>query len=303
MSNLENLKDLATFAEVVATGSLTRAAKALGVPKSTVSRRVARLETELEVGLVVRGPRSIAITEDGRRLYRRTAGALRELSEATLSLDDDADALGELRIAAPHDLGESRFFSQLLETYKRRNDRVRLRVSLSSRMVDLVDEGLDVAFRLHVSPLPDAASLKVARVLEVTTGLYAAPAYLRELSRPLRRADLSGHPHVCHTYAPRVSVRTRRGASSLELPDPDIVVNSFTTLIELVRRGLGIGLIPEFLAEPHVKSGAIERVLPSMKSPQGWLSMVWPARRQGQPRVDQFIALVKEVAREISTDA
>lgn len=300
MSNLENLKDLATFAEVAATGSLTGAAKALGVPKSTVSRRVARLEAELEVALLVRGPRSIAITADGRRLYRRTVGALRELGEATRSLDSDAEAFGELRIAAPHDLGESRFFGSLLATYKERHDRVRLRVSLSSRLVDLVDEGFDVAFRLHTAPLPDAASLKVARVLEVTTGLYAAPTYLGALSRPLRRAELSDHPHVCHTFAPRVSVRGRGGTSSLELPEPDIVANSFTAVIELVRRGLGVGLIPEFIAAPHVESGALERVLASVQSPQGWLSMVWPASRQGQPRVDQFIAVVKEVSRGAS---
>ncbi len=296
MDNLRNLKDLATFAEVVSTGSLTAAAKALGVPKSTASRRVARLEIELDVALVVRGPRSIAITEDGRRLYRRTAGALRELYEATRSLGGDAEAFGELRIAAPHDLGESRYFGQLLQTFKERHPQVLLRVSLSNRLVDLVDEGVDVAFRLHIAPLPDAVALKVTRVQRVTTGLYAAPAYLGDAGRPLRRADLSRHPYLCHTHAPRVPVTGRGGESSLELPDPDIIVNSFTAVIDLVRRGLGVGLIPRFLAEPYVASGALERVLASVQSPQGWLSAVWPASRQGQPRVDHFIAVVRELS-------
>ena len=296
MHNLENLKDLATFSEVVSSGSLTAAARSLGVPKSTVSRRVARLEADLGVALVVRGPRSIAITEDGRRLFRRTAGALRELGEATRRLDTDADAFGELRIAAPHDLGGSRYFGDLLQAFRARQPQVMLRVSLSSRLVDLVDEGIDVAFRLHTAPLPDAASLVVTRVRHVTTGIYAAPKYLRDVGRPTRRTDAARHAWICPTLAPQVPMTGRGGTSDLELPEPDVVVNSFSAMIELARRGMGLALVPEFLAEPFVQAGLLERVLASLRSPQGSLSMVWPASRKGQPRVEHFVAQVKELS-------
>lgn len=296
MHNLENLKDLATFSEVVATGSLTAAAKALGVPKSTVSRRVARLEAELDVALVVRGPRSIAITEAGRRLNRRTANALRDLDEATRNLDNDAEAFGELRIAAPHDLGESRYFGDLLQAFKSRHPQVLLRVALSNRLVDLVDEGFDVAFRLHVAPLADATSLKLTRVRPVAAQIYASPSYLHALPRPLRRADLKRHPYICHAHAPRLPLIDKGHGSNLVFREPDLIVNSFSAVIDLVRRGLGLGLIPGFLAEPHVASGSLERVLASVSSPQGSLSMVWPASRQGQPRLDHFIAVVKELS-------
>ncbi len=185
----------------------------------------------------------------------------------------------------------------MLQTFKARHPRVLLRVSLSSRLVDLVDEGIDVAFRLHVAPLPDAASLKLIRVLRVAAHFYAAPSYLAALGRPFRRVDLSRHPYVCHARAPRKALLGKPGDAEQLLPEPDIVVNSFASVIEIVGRGLGIGLIPEFLAEPHVASGSLERVLASAKSPQGWLSMVWPASRQGQPRVEKFIAVVTELSR------
>src|SRR5690606_11309583 len=149
-----SLEDLASFVAAADQGSLTGAAHALGVPKSTISRRLARLEEALGQQLAWRTSRTFRLTEAGEALYRRSAPALLDLDEALgAARDASTEPAGALRITAPVDLGGSAPMAEAMVRFAQTWPRLQLEVDLSDRVVDLVAEGVDVACRLHTGPL------------------------------------------------------------------------------------------------------------------------------------------------------
>lgn len=293
------LDDLDSFLRVVERGSLTAAARELGVPKSTVSRRVGRLERDLQVELVRRGPRSLAITPQGRQLHARCAPALRELSLAEQALEAGRSELaGTLRLTAPHDLGSTCAFARLLAAYRVRVPSVHVEVVLSNRSVDLVDEGFDVALRLHTRALADSSELMMRRALTITTGLFASPEYLAEHGRPSRREDLSRHAWIAHDREATEGVALGSELRPLSPAPAVIVANDFGLMLELLLTGQGIGLVPHVLAGPYLRRGQLVAVLPRLRAPHGWLTLLWPAARNLAPRVRAFVDHVADAAAE-----
>lgn len=293
MSNLGSLDDMDAFIRVARAGSLTAAAAELEVPKSTISRRVARLEAALGVALLNRTGRSVSLTEHGNRLFHLGAPALAELTLAQQHVRDEATApRGSLRITAPHDLGSTRAFGRLLAAYRRHAPEVTLDVQLSARTFMLADEGFDLGFRLHRGQLQDSVSLVSRRIAEISTGLFASPAYLRAAGHPTRRDELSTHAWVVHALTDLEVFWLGNRAKTL--PPMAVVVraNDFALALGAVLEGVGIGMIPRFLAAPHVDDGELVPVLPRLASPTGHLSLVWPASRFLSARVRDFVDFV-----------
>ncbi|MES2638373.1 MAG: LysR family transcriptional regulator [Myxococcota bacterium] len=283
------LSELETFIRVAETGSLTAAGRLLGVPTSTVSRRITRLEEDLGQQLVLRTARSLRLTDAGAAVHERCAQPLRDIEEVERALrDHDAEPRGDLRITAPADLGSTEPFVRLLTEFRVAWPHVHLLVDLTDRVVDLVAERVDVAVRAHLTPLADRSSLMTRRVGSLVSSLFASRAYVDARGLPATPADLVHHACISTNRgrgARTWPLRPRGGGAEIDLAiDPVIVVNDMNFVRHAIEAGAGIGMLPDFYS-----GAALVRVLPDWVFPTGHLSLVWPAGRTLSPRVRKFI--------------
>jgi DNA-binding transcriptional LysR family regulator len=291
------LEDIGTFVEAAEAGSLTGAARTLGVPKSTVSRRIARLEEELGLELIRRSSRTFHLTEAGEALFRRSAPALRDIAEAKHLLQDaGTEPAGDLRVTAPIDIGSAPPFVHFCVAFHVAYPKVRLSVDLTDRFVDIVAEGFDLAFRLHVQPLEDRTSLKVRHLGPLTIGLYASPAYLARAGRPLDPGALVEHDVVgVQRMGTDERFPLRRIGDTEVTPfavRASLLTNSMTFVPSAVEAGAGIGLVPDMIARGLVANGTLVRVLDDWEVPPATLSLLWPVSRLLSPRLRAFLDFV-----------
>jgi DNA-binding transcriptional LysR family regulator len=286
---------LTVFDAVARSASFTAAARALDAPKSSVSRAIARLETELGVQLFFRTTRKVAPTAAGLALHERVAPLLRQLSEAIGTLPErEEEPSGELRVTAPVDLGVL-FLADVAARYTARHPAVSVSLHLTGRVVDLVGEGFDVALR--VAPRLADSTLVVRRVAPVVVQLFASPVYLARRGTPRTEADLAEHDWVAFRSGPqRLRIATPREAVGVE-PRARIVADDLLFVRDAVRAGAGIGLLPTFVAEPEVLAGTLVRVVPRHERTVGHLHVVTPAAKQVPRKVAAFRDLVVELLR------
>jgi DNA-binding transcriptional LysR family regulator len=284
-----DLNDVATFVRVAEGGGFTAAAKALGVPKSTVSRSLARLEKALGVRLLHRTTRALALTDAGRAYFERVHDALSGVAEASADVVDlGKDPRGTIRITAPVDIGQA-LLAEVVTRFVEKYPGVRFEVSLTARVVDLVAEGFDLAIR--ASPLRDS-SLVARRLGGAGMGLFASPAYLKRRGTPAKVADLAGHEFI------GFRAESMRGPLLLSGPDGDervqagggIEADDLLFVHRLVMTGAGIGLLPLFLTACASKAEreALVRVLPDWSLLGPALSVVAPSARHEPRRVRLF---------------
>jgi DNA-binding transcriptional LysR family regulator len=293
------LEDIGTFVQAAERGSLTAAARELKVPKSTVSRRIARLERELGQELIRRSSRTFRLTEAGEALYRQSAPAIRDLAEATRAVSEaGSEPHGDLRVTAPIDLGSAPRFAALLVAFSSAWPKVRLVVDLTDRYVDLVAEGYDLAFRIHSHALEDRSSLKTRRVGPFGGGLYASPRYLDRAGRPSRPSDLVGHQIVGFVpIGPSMTLTHEDGTRETVAFEPTLLTNDMSFVPAALEAEAGIGGLASFIARSAVERGALERVLPEWGMITATLSLVWPASRQTSPRLRAFLDYTAEQLR------
>ncbi|MFZ5446437.1 MAG: LysR substrate-binding domain-containing protein [Myxococcota bacterium] len=277
-----NLRRLSVFVKVVDEGSFSGAARALDLPRSAVSQAISGLERELGVRLLNRTSRAMTITEAGLTLHRRAAPALRAIDEASLEVTDHQGSLrGRVRLTAPVELG-TRLLEPVLSRFLTRNPGVELDVVLTSKVLDLTEEAIDLAVRN--GPLRDESL--VARRLGgaaagQSAGLFAAPGYLAAHGQPRRLRELEAHAAIV--------VRAGRGRASWKLTGPDgavtvevrpkLSVDSWGYALRAALSGVGVALLPTFLCAAEVKRGQLVRVLPSWGLPESTLWLVYPSGR------------------------
>jgi DNA-binding transcriptional LysR family regulator len=286
-----DLNLVAVFEAVARTGSFSAAAKELGIPKSSASRAVARLEDELGVQLLFRTTRKVALSEPGTALYDRVTPLLRSLKGALGGLPQRGEApSGTLRLTAPVDLGVL-FLAEVLARYTARYPAVSVDVHLTGRVVDLVGEGFDVALRV-ASKLEDS-SLVVRRAAPVLFQLFASPLYLARRGTPRTAEELDDHDWIVFRGGPQklrvtpVSQAARRA--------PRIACDDLLFVRDAVRAGAGIGLLPTFVAEPEVLAGSLVRIVPRLERQAGSLYVVTPAAKHVPAKVVAFRELVLEL--------
>jgi len=264
-----NLNLLPVFKAVADAGSMSEAARTLGQPKSSVSRAVTRLEASLGVQLFLRSTRRLSLTTAGAAFYEKVSPLLGALAGAATSLpEQEEEPSGELRLTAPVDLGLT-WLPGLVARLLARYPRLDVALRLTNQRLDLVGEGVDAALRLATGRLPDS-TLVARRLSAVGFDVYASPAYLARRGTPRRAEDLASHDLV--------------GMPGLRLPAPfpraprfRAVGDDVMLCRELVREGVGIGLLPVFLARADVSAGALVRVLPRVQQRSGTLYFVHPA--------------------------
>src|SRR2546421_1007150 len=275
-----DLNLIAAFVRVVEAGTFTGAAHALGLPKSSVSRRVSALERSLGVRLLQRSTRKLVLTEAGRLYFERARAGLSGLSDASAAVADmSGEVAGPIRFtAAPDSTGT---LAAVLAEFLQRHPRVRLDVMLTPRRVDLVAEGVDLALR--AGRLADS-SLIARRLGSSDLGLFASRGYLRREGRPTRFSDLARHRFVL--FGPPDRRETLRldgpfGAETAKVTGP-LVVDEMTFAADAVALGVGIGLIPIILCGPlpgsrrPARRHDLVRVLPEYRDSGADLHLVSP---------------------------
>jgi DNA-binding transcriptional LysR family regulator len=284
------LDDMRVFSKLAEVGSLTAAARELAMPKQSVSRRLAELESALGVQLAVRTTRKLRLTDVGRAYALRCAEVARLAEEANRAALDELDTPhSTLRITADHTFGEA-FLPELANDYLQRYPEVRLDVVLTSRVVDLVEEGFDVAFR--VGRLPDS-TLVARRLGPARLIACAAPSYLERRGAPRTPDDLAEHD--CIDLAPG------EGPSRWPFAGPDgvmtIAVNGRIRVSSLPMArgsavaGIGIACIPAFACADDLRTGRLVQVLGAFALDVGGVYLVYPHHRHLAARVRRFVDL------------
>lgn len=278
---MRDLNQLAVFAAVVRHGGFTAAARALALQKSTVSRMVARLEERLETPLLQRTSRHFAVTDAGRLLLSRCEEGLRLLEAAEGVVQTVEQAGGRVRLTAMPDFAE-RFLAPLLVEFSRREPRIQVELLLTTRVVDLLEERVDVAIRS--GPLADS-SLMARRVGLAQRYLVASPSYLAARGRPRTANDLKRHE--CLAYRTSEGTATWRlltaGRTRNVRLSPRMAADSFTVLHDWAVAGLGITLLPGFVCQTSIDLGRLVPVLRSAVAEDVPVFLVY-ARDRNLPR-------------------
>ncbi|WP_437618969.1 LysR family transcriptional regulator [Sorangium sp. So ce1151] len=294
------LDEIAAFARVAELGSFTAAAAQLGVPKSTVSRAVTRLEEGLKVRLLQRSPRAVALTDAGRRFFGDVAPHIAGLRDAAQALDAyQGQPQGLIRLSAPPDGGES-FLGEMLVEFAARYPLLTLEVDLSSRQVDLLREGFDVAIRATRGPLD--SSLVARKLFDSDVQLFAAPSYLARRGTPRALEELADHERVVFLPSARRGQWPVDDARSVRdaMATGRIATDNFQLIRATLRAGGGIGPLPRVLAAPDLASGRLVHVLPEWSQRAGTAYLVYPSARHVARNVAVFrdfvLAWVKRLA-------
>ena len=287
--------DLILFAQVMETGSFSRAAERTGLPKSTLSRRITTLETKLGERLLTRSTRRLAITEFGERILEHARRLLEETEAASaMALHRQGVPRGVLRVSMPPDFVELDLTPFLLQ-FAANYPEVRLELDLSPRRVDLLAERFDLAVRV-ASRLPDDSTLVARKLCELANGLYASPAYLARYGIPEKPQDLLEHIglRLIGGNGDALPWRLSRGAEQWEgMPDGPLAANSPRLQRDLARHGMGIVGIDDRFAQNWVEQGLLERVLPEWALPAVTIWCVTPGRRLLPARTTAFIDMLR----------
>lgn len=260
VKNMEMLKEMAIFAQVVDSGGFSAAARMLGLTTSAVSRHVSRLETHMGGRLLHRTTRSLSLTELGQQVH---AGCTRMLSTAreihALAGSYRARPNGTIAVTAPVALGQV-WLASRLPAFLERYPEVQVRLILVDRNVDLVEEGIDLAIRIATEPAPGLAARPLGKVRYV---LVASPGYLAAHGAPATPHELPQHPCSYLGYARFGEVwnfRRDGAAASLRVPSR-LTINNSVALLAAVEAGSGIGLLPNFTARAALEQGRVQQVL------------------------------------------
>lgn len=293
---MQPLEGFYYFTQVVEHGGFARAARALGIPKSRLSRHVTALEATLNVRLLQRSTRRFVVTEMGQEVFRHARAMLAEADAAVEAVEfARAAPRGTIKAACPVAVAQWAL-APILPEFLGKFPAVRLQLHVSNRRVDVVSEGFDVAVRVRSQPSGEDG-LVMRAFGQVDECLLASPEYLARTGEPTDPAQLSARDTL--DYAGEFDrrpweLRGPDGQNARAEHTPRIVCHDFVVLRAATMAGLGIARLPETVVREDLRSGALRRVLPGWNSPQGILHLVFPSRRGLLPAVRAFIDFLAE---------
>lgn len=292
---MDRLSAMGAFVAVVEAGSFVRAAERLATPTSTLSRQVAELERHLGARLLNRTTRRLSLTEGGQAFYERAVQLLAELQEAEAAASSTAAApRGTLRLTCSHAMGVQRI-APAMASFVARHPEVKFEVAVLDRIVDLVEEGYDLAIRIG---RVGSDQLVARRLGTMRLLACAAPAYLAAHGVPRTPAELSGHAVLTYAYAanPRVLRLTdRRGRHEDVRVAGPLHSNSGDLSIAAAAAGMGVAFEPDFMLQGELAAGRLVRVLPDYESVPGDIWAVYPSRRHLSAKVRLFVDHLAEL--------
>nr|WP_163502976.1 LysR family transcriptional regulator [Halomonas socia] len=287
---MQDLNDLYYFAQVAEHGSFTAAAHALGMPKSTLSRRITRLEERLEIRLLHRTTRRLTLTDTGRAYLTHCHDLLAAADAAAGVIEQVQDEpRGRVVISSPISLSQT-LLARALPEFMLRFPRVEVELDATNRRVDLIAEGVDLALR--VRPRLEDSSL-VSRQFAISPGvLVANPELIARFGAPQTPADLERFPSLSMHFADgryRLTFTDSGGASQSVSLSPRLLTDDMHVLREAAIAGVGIVMLPGFVCHEAVAAGELSIVLPRWQLPNGQVHAVYPYRRGLRPAVRHLI--------------
>ncbi|WP_225770627.1 LysR family transcriptional regulator [Inquilinus sp. Marseille-Q2685] len=285
---MDRFTAMATFVRVAQLGSLSAAARDLGLTQPAVSQQVAALERRLGVRLLNRSTRRLALTEAGERYHAQALRILEAVAEAEDGLAEASDTLaGSLRVHAPAGLGQAHL-APILIGFQRRHPDLSVELIANDRYADLIGEGVDVAIRLGTLASPGLVARRLATLRRI---LVASPDYVAARGSPETPEDLARHPHVRFSWA--------ASGDAVPLVGPDgplevrvrsrFLANNAFVLIEAIRAGIGIGGAQLPLVQTLLDQGALVRVMRDYAYAPLEVHAVYPSGRFVPRRVRAFV--------------
>ena len=295
---MTDLNDLKVFEKVAALESFSAAGRALGMPKSTVSRCVARLEKQLGMRLVQRTTHSVRLTETGLALKERCTEILTRVNEAIDYVGSlRAHPKGPLKISAGIGFGYF-VLSEILPSFLERYPGVDVALDLTSRSVDLVTEGIDVTIRM--GHMPDSRLIATGLGI-MHRYLCAAPSYLARRGSPQAIEELKNHttmemPGINGMPRTWTFHKNDRDVIKFEVP-PRMLINDPGVIYRLAVNGAGVACISGYLSGPDIIAGRLVRLFPEWALPPVEINVVYPSNRELSPTVRAFVEHMRQVSK------
>ena len=291
MNPMQDLNDMVYFAEVAERGGFAAAGRALGLPKSRLSRRVAELEARLGVRLLQRTTRKLSLTQVGE-IYLRHCSAMRDeaLAAADAVAQLQVEPRGTLRIACPVTLAQSTL-GYLVPRYLAQHPKVKLDMRVTNRVVDLVEEGIDIALRVRPT-LDDSGSLVVKQLGATCGQLLASPEQLRRQGIPATPEDLMRLDTLAMSSTDGRSAWVLQGPEGQEYlfqHQPRYVADDLQTLKLAMLAGTGISFLPDIVSQAERAAQLLVPVLPGWAPLPSMVHAVFPSRRGQVPAVRSFL--------------
>lgn len=293
---MQDLNDMVFFAEVAERGGFAAASRALGIPKSRLSRRVADLEAQLGVQLMQRSTRRLSLTPAGE-IYLRHCAAMRDAAQAASEAvaQVQTEPRGTVRLSCPVTLAQSAL-GTLLPEFMQRYPAVRIEMRVLNRPVDPVEEGVDIALRVRME-IEDSATL-VAKTFGVSRGMLVAnPEQIRRQGPVETPADLAKLDTVNMSASEgRASWRLEGpgGAVAVHTHTPRYLADDLLSLKFAVVQGIGTSILPDYMCRNEIKAGRLIEVLPGWGPSPGISHAVFPARRALVPAVRRLLDFLAE---------
>lgn len=287
-----DLNHLIIFKNVADAGGFSAAATHLGLPKSSVSQKVSALEQELGVRLLHRTTRRVSLTEEGERVYESASRIAAETAEVTAFVHDaHEEPSGLLRMTAPPDFGA--FLIAQLKPFLARYPKIEIELDLSSRLADLVREGMDLALRASTSPLKESSL--VARPISTTRlRLFASPSWIKEHKKPKTIEALAGADAVWFQGSGKRQAPAWRltadGGREAEVPVRAVLrLNDFHAVKHAALAGFGIALLPEIVCAAELEAGSLVPILSDWTVAHATFYAVFPTRRHVPAKTRAFV--------------
>jgi DNA-binding transcriptional LysR family regulator len=299
---MRDLNDLFYFAKVVEHGGFAAAGRAIGEPKSKLSRRIAQLEDRLSVRLIQRSTRRFAVTEIGEEFYRHCIAMLVEADAAQEVIDRTrAQPQGVVRVSCPSAI---LYFQvgEMLARFMAECPKVAVQLVATNRRVDVIREGFDIALRVRFPPLEET-DLVMKRLAESPQCLVASPALLEEHSRPAAPSDLGtlpsmtwGAPQDVHQW----ELEGPEGATAAVRHAPRFVTEDMVALRLAALKGVGVVQMPTMVVAQDLRDGGLISVLPEWAPRAGIIHAVFPSRRGLLPSVRALLDFLGEEYSELT---
>ncbi len=302
---LLDLNDYFYFFHVVEKRGFAPAGRALGIPKSRLSRHIQTLEKRLDARLIQRTSRQFAITDVGEALFRHAKAVVEEVRTAEAAISQSKqDLTGKVRVSCS--VGVAQFALQsLIIDFAKEHPNVEVGQLVTNDMVNLIDAGVDLAIRGHLENLPDS-SLIQKRVAKVAWRLFASPRYLEDHGVPRIPDDLKAHKGICLGWNKDIAewtLRSEDGKTHKTQFTPHLSSDDMVTLKTASAAGLGIVSLPDYVCASDVRDGRLERVLPDWTSGDATLSLLQPSRKGVPPAVQAFAQhVLNELPNIVSAD-
>jgi DNA-binding transcriptional LysR family regulator len=279
MISAEHMKGVMAFVQAADAGSFTLAARRMGLSKSGVAKSVARLEERFGIRLFTRTTRSFSLTAEGELFYRNCLRAIAELENAEAVLTHSLNPSGRLRVDLPVVFGK-RWVVPILLDIATRYPGLDLQVSLTDRIVDPIEEGIDLVVR--IGSLPDSAVLAARHLGTQTSVVCASPAYLARHGQPETLDDLDRHECIAFGRGGQTIPWTFAGHNGSVVTKPvrgHISFNHSDAILEAALQGHGVAILSTWLIAEHLRSGQLQQLLPGTTTRGFPIHAVWPQTR------------------------